>query len=87
MSFHYSGGNSYLFVNVKEMYKIKADNKSLKSPAQFCLGCISNKFCATDSGEVSLKGNMYDLSVEYNAIDKSDILNIPKYLMVKNNIK
>ena len=29
---------------------------------------------------------MYGLSVDYNAIDKSDILNIHKYLMVKNDI-
>ena len=26
-------------------------------------------------------------SVDYNAIDKSDILNIHKYLIVKSNIK
>ena len=29
---------------------------------------------------------MYDFSVGFNGIDKSDILNIHKYLMVKNNI-
>ena len=28
---------------------------------------------------------MYDFSVNYNALDKSDILNIHKYLMVKND--
>ena len=48
---------------------------------------ISNKFDAVDSREVSLNGNAYDFSVDYNAIDKSDILHIHKYLMVKNNIK
>ena len=36
--------------------------------------------------KISLKGNAYDFSVDYNSIDKSDILNIHKYLMVKNNI-
>ena len=36
---------------------------------------------------VSLNRNMYDFSVDYNSIDKSDILNIHKYLMTKNNIK
>ena len=30
---------------------------------------------------------MYDFSVNDNSIDKSDILNILKYLMTKNNIK
>ena len=37
-----------------------------------------------ESKEVSLIGNMYDFSVNYNAIDKSRILNIHKYLMVNN---
>ena len=30
-------------------------------------------------GEVPLKENIYDFPVDYNAIDKSDILNIYKY--------
>ena len=30
---------------------------------------------------------VYDFSVDYDAIDKSYILNIKKYLMVKNDIK
>ena len=30
---------------------------------------------------------MYDFSVDYNSIDKSNILNMHKYLMPKNNIK
>ena len=30
---------------------------------------------------------MYNGSTDYDATDKSDILNIHKYLMVKNNIK
>ena len=34
------------------------------------------KFGPAESGEKSLKGNVYDFSVDYNAIDKSDILNI-----------
>ena len=42
---------------------------------------------ASSAREVSLNGNVYDFSVDYNSIDKSDILNIHKYLMTKNNIK
>ena len=34
-----------------------------------------------------LKGNEYDSSVDFNFIDKSDILNIHKYLMIKSNVK
>ena len=32
------------------------------------------------NGNKSLSGNVYDFSVRYNSIDKSDILNIHKYL-------
>ena len=46
-----------------------------------------NGFNATESREVFFNGNVYDLSVDYNSVDKSDILNIHKYLMTKNNIK
>ena len=66
--------------------KIKANNKNVNFPTQFCLRSISNRFSATDFREVSLNGNEYYFSVDYNYIDKSDILNIHKYLMNKNNI-
>ena len=87
MSLHYNADNSYLFVNGKEIFKFKADNKNVNFPTQFCVGNISNGFSATEAREVSLKGNVYDFSVDYSSIDKSDILNIHKYLMTKNNIK
>ena len=87
LSLHYKHDNSYLFVNGKEIYKFKADRNNVNFPAQFCLGSISNGFGAAESSEVSLKGNVYDYYFDCNAIDKSDILNIRKYLMVKNDIK
>ena len=87
MSLHHKVGNSYFFVNGKEIFKFKADSKNVNFPTQFCLGSISNGFSATESKEVSLDGNEYDFSVDYNSIDKSDILNIRKYIMTKNNIK
>ena len=34
-----------------------------------------------------LNRNVYDLSVDYNSLGKSDILNIHKFPMTKNNIK
>ena len=43
LSLHYNGDNSYSFVNGKETYKFKANNKNVKFPIQFCLGSISNK--------------------------------------------
>ena len=66
--------NIYLFVNGKEFYKFNADNEIANIQTQFCLGSISDGFCAADSREVSLKE------------EKSGIY-IYKYLMVQNNIK
>ena len=54
---------------------------------QFCLGNISNEFGVIDSREIYLKVIVNDFSVDYDAIDKSDISIIRKYLMVKNNLK
>ena len=87
MSLHYNADDSYLFVNGKEIFKFKAGNKNVNFPTLFCFGSISNGFSNTKSREVSLNENVYDFSVGYNSIDKSDILNIHKYLMAKNNIK
>ena len=53
---------------------------------QFCLGSISNGFGAINSREVSLKVNVFFFSVDYNAIDKPDLLNIHNDLMIKNCI-
>ena len=76
-----------MFVNAKGIFKFKAYNKNVNFPTQFCLGSISNGFSATESREVSLNENVYDFSVDYNCIDKSDILNMHNYLMKKNNTK
>ena len=76
-----------MYVNGKEIFKFKADNKNVNFLTQFCLGSISNGFSATKSKEVSLNGNVYDFSVDYNSIDKFNVLNIHKYLMTKDNIK
>ena len=84
---HCNGDNNYLFVNGKEIFKFKTDNENAFFPAQFCLQSISNEFSATYPREVSFKGNVHHLSVDHNAIDKSETLIIHKYLMVKNNIK
>ena len=46
-------------------------------PTQFCLWSKSNKIAAGKSRKACFKGNVYDISVDYNAIYKSDILNIP----------
>ena len=60
MSLHYNPDNSYFFVNGKEIFKFKSDDKNVNFPTQFCLGRMYNGFSATKSREVSLKGNVYD---------------------------
>ena len=42
LNLHYNHGNNYLFVNGKETFKFKADNKNVDFPTQFCLGIMSN---------------------------------------------
>ena len=86
LSLHYNSDNNYLFVNGKEIYKFKTSCKNNKFTSQFCLGNMFNKFDFVDSEEVSLKGNAYHFSVDYDAINKSNILNIHKSSMIKNNI-
>ena len=76
--------NSYLSVNGKEIYKFEVRSKNNNFPTRFCLGSISNEFDSLASREVSLKGNVYGFSVDYEAIQKPNILNIHKYLMIKN---
>ena len=87
LGFHYNGDSSYLFVNGQESFEFEANKKNVNFSTQFCLRSISDEFHATKSREVSLGGNVYNISVDCNAIDKSDILNIHQYLMVKDNIK
>ena len=73
LSLHYNHVNSYLFVNGKKIFKFKAGNKNVNFPTQLYLRNICNGFSATACREVSLNGNVYDFSVNYNSIDKSDI--------------
>ena len=86
LSLHCDSHKSYLFVNGRETYKFESSNKNVNCISQFFLGSISNKFDYADSEEVCLKGNVYDVLVDCSSILKSDILNIHKDLMTKNNI-
>ena len=85
-----NGDNIYLVVNEKKLEKnckFKGNNKNVNFSSWICLGSIPNKFDYAKSEEVSLKGNVYQFSIDYNAIGKFDILNIRKYSMAKNNIE
>ena len=60
LSLHYNADNSYLFVNRQEIFKIKADNKNVNLPTQYCIGSISDGFSNTEFREVSLNENVTD---------------------------
>ena len=84
---HYNGANSYLFVNDTEIHKFKGNNTEIVS-SPLCLGNISKDFSVGNmkKKKTGLNGYFYDFSVNYDAIEVDNILDIHKYLMRKNDI-
>ena len=76
-----------IFLLLEKKIKFEVNKIEINFPTQVCIGSISNGFSATESREVSLNGNVYVFVVNYKSIDISDILNIHKNLMTKNNIE
>lgn len=85
MGLQNKANNSYAFLYGKDLFEFKPGNENDKFATQFFLGSIPNRFSTTESREVSLKGNIYDFSVDQSSIDKSDMSNILRYVMVKKN--
>ena len=92
LSLHYSGANSYLFVNGKEIVKFKAKDSEIVA-STLCLGNISKDWSTDNMKKAGLNGYVYEFSVEYNDFNKLNI-NVNKvipyihnYLMVKYDIK
>ena len=85
LSLHYNGANSYLFVNGTEIIKFKAKDSEI-TPYPLCLGNISKDWSVDNVKKTGLKGCVCDFRVHYDAIAVSDILDIHKYLMEKNEI-
>ena len=82
---HYNGTNSYLFVNGTEIIKFKAKYSEITA-YPLCLGNIAKDCLADNMKKTGLKRYVYDFSVYYDAVAASDILDIHKYLMKKNEI-
>ena len=85
LSLHYNGPNSYLFVNGAEIIKFKAKDSEI-TPYQLCLGNILKDWSIDNMKKTSLQGCVYNFSIGYDAILVSDVLDIHKYLMKKNEI-
>ena len=69
LSVHYNVDNSYLFVNRKEIFKFKANNKNVNFPTRCCLPSISDEFSNIECREVFLNGNVYDQSITIQLIN------------------
>ena len=82
LSLHFSGGNSYLFLNGTEIYKFKAKNYEIIA-APLCLGNISKDWSADNMKKTGFNGYIYDFSRDFDATDVDDIVDIHKYLMKK----
>ena len=85
LSLHYNGVNSYLFVNITEIYKFKAKNSEIV-PSPLFLGNISKDWSEDNMRKTGFTGYVYDLSVDYDSTDVDYIKDIHKYLMKKNDI-
>ena len=82
---HYNGANTYLFVDGTEIIKFKAKHFEINA-YPLCLGNISKNWSVDNMKKTGLKGYVYDFSVDYDTMAVSDILDIDKYLMKKNEI-
>ena len=75
LSLHRNGANSYLLVIGTEIYKFKAkDSEIVRSP--LCLGNISKGWSADNMEKTGFNGYVYDFSVDYDATDVDDIVDI-----------
>ena len=81
----YNGANTYLFVNGTETIKFKATDSEIAA-YPLCLGNILKDWSVDNMKKTGLKSNIYNFNVDYDAILVSDILDIHKYLMKKNEI-
>ena len=82
LSLRFNRANSCLFVDGTEIYKFKAkDSETVATP--LCLGNISKDWSTDNMKKSGFNGYVYDFSVDYDATDIDDIVDIHKYLMKK----
>ena len=85
LNLYYDVANSYLFVNGREIYELKAKDSEIVTSPLF-LGNISKDWSTHNMKKAGFNGYIYNFSVDYDATDIDDIKDIQKYFMKKNNI-
>ena len=81
---HYNGTNYYLFVSGTEIYKFKVKDFEIVAPP-LCLGNISKDWSIDHMKRAGFKGYVYDFSVDYDATDVDDIMDIIRNYLMKIN--
>ena len=67
-----------------EIYRFKAKDSEIVA-APLCPANISKEWSTDNMKKTELNGYVYDFSVDYDATDVDDTVDIHKYLMKKNN--
>ena len=71
-----------MFVNGTGIYRFKEKDSEIVA-APLCLGNISKDWSVDNMKKTGFNGYVYDFSVDYDATDVDDIVDIHKYLMKK----
>ena len=85
LSLHYDRANSYLSLNNKEIIKFKAKYSEIVATPLY-LGNISKKLSAENMRNTELYWDVYNFSIDFDAIAVADTLDTQKYLMKKNGV-
>ena len=85
LSLHYKGASSYLFVNGTEICKFKTKDSEIVA-SSLCLRNNSKDWSSDNMKKGGFNEYVYDFSVDYDATDVDDIVDIQKYLIIKINI-
>ena len=85
MNVCYNGSNSYIILNGVQQVKFKAmTNLKLTNP--LIIGNTTEDLTAAQSKSTSLRGNIYDVAVDYINLDFSNLMSVQSYLIKKYNI-
>ena len=80
------GATNFYLLILQKIYQFKAkDSETKKHP--LCLGKILGAFSPNNMKKTGLNGCVYDFSVDYRALDTSNIIGIHKYLKKEHDIK
>ena len=80
LSLYYNGTNSFLFVNAVKIDQFKVKDSEIK-PYPLCLSNILKDFRLSNMKKTRLKENVNVVSLDYDPINASDVLDIQRLLM------